>query len=212
MSATAAPGRSHGCILAENLLDASHLRDCGELRQERQFDVQRNAPRRGRFFYGQSGMSDPISLAASGDAEAQADLVVLTLKFAEEGGLSLEEALQSAELVARMAASHGGADQRLLLAGVLLKRADSATARARQEQARAAEFIEEAQSRLAALSDEGCEDASIGLAALLDGLANEGDEEAATRLTLLSEVLGPAVMQRAGAFSRFLHQQADKVN
>jgi hypothetical protein len=157
-------------------------------------------------------MSDPISLAASGDAEAQADLVVRTLKLADEGGLSLEEALQSAELVARMAASHGGADQRLLLAGVLLKRADSATAIARAQQARAAAFIEEAQGVLLVLSDEGCEDASIGLAALLDGLANDGDEEAATRLTLLSEVLGPAVMQRAGAFSRFLHQQADKVN
>ena len=152
-------------------------------------------------------MTDSTALlarAASGDAGAQMEIALVVVNGGRLGLISMEEALSGAEMPCRMAAARGGTTERLVLAGLLLARSESLMGNGNSE--RGAAYMDEAQTLLGGLSDEGCLDAAVSLAALLETRADEGDEIAADNLNLLSGLLPAATLKGAAELSRALRQ------
>lgn len=138
--------------------------------------------------------ADLIALAAVGDIEAQSALVDAALLTAQRG-VPVAEALCGAELIARMAASHGKVSDRMKLAGVLLLRA--ASLEQNGDEARRDVFHGEAVDVLDALASEGVAAAGAALLTILNGMADDGSEPAGTLLNSVVDRLGPAVVAEA---------------
>lgn len=145
-----------------------------------------------------------LSLAASGDPEAQHALAVHSINCGSAGVCPPVEAEVAAEMFARLASSSGQPRHRIMLAGVLLVRARS-VGNAGDTQ-RCANFQQEAVAVLEGLTAEGNRAAASHLAALLSTLADEGDEEAAAKLNNLSDLMGPKLMAEAVSIERLCRE------
>lgn len=124
---------------------------------------------------------DLLVAAAKGDRQAQAALVGHTIACADQGASSAGVCLGAAEVFARMAASHGRIEDRRRLSSVLLICAS--------REARAGNFAADQTYQIEAL-------------ALIDQLANEGDELSANHLVQYGAAFAPDILQLVAAAAR----------
>lgn len=144
--------------------------------------------------------------AARGDASAQSDLVLAVMQLAHEARMEVDEAATIAEPLARLAAAHGAESDRVTLLGVLLLRAGLMQKMGRPD--REAIYMDEIAALSEALIAEGNRDAARTWAAILSGLADDGDETAAARLAALADELGPDVLKEAAFLDRLFNAPA----
>lgn len=134
-----------------------------------------------------------ITAAAQGDRASQCDLRDNALRNAGEL-VPEREGLICAEVMARLAASHGHGEDVLSLCAVLLLRAAHADNQGNESRCRA--FWHEAVKLMEALVSAGELNGLTILAATLASLADDGDELAAVKLNLLMESLSPPDAER----------------
>lgn len=138
--------------------------------------------------------------AGQGDVDAQSDLVVIAMDMPSDGVCTEEEATCGAEILARIAATHGRADDLFRLAGILLLRSDFVAEKGEKE--RAEVFVGEAICILGSLAKKGDADAAKYLVGVLGQRADEGDEDAAVGLNELARVVSADVLQAAKRYAR----------
>ena len=126
-------------------------------------------------------------MAATGDLGAQRGLVAFALDAVTNGAVSFARGVWQAEPIARMAASHGEPHDRKVLAALLFYmaqiEADNGGASGSTYQA------------------EAC--------AILNGLAIDGDDEAAAHLDAIAGEVGPQVLADAAALETLAADMAD---
>ena len=127
-----------------------------------------------------------VALAARGSLPAQQRMTLLCMAK-EQCGLSHLEAYACAEPFARMAASHGKAEDLVLLAGLLRSRAIDIWRTG--DEARALRIMDELHSLFDNLALNFGSEGREMLTTLLTALADQGDEEAAIRLNRLMEIV-----------------------
>lgn len=122
-----------------------------------------------------------ISRAALGDADAQGELVDMALKQAAASIAPLSQCAAIAEVMARMAASHGRREDqyRLVAALRLCSQAELSAGQLGRSLGYEAEAL-----------------------AILNELADAGDEEAADLIQLAGDALPPSVLHYAGQLRR----------
>jgi len=127
--------------------------------------------------------ADLLSRAACGDADAQAGMVDATLRLVIAGETAFGEGVRAAEWWARLAAVHGRPKDLMSLASVLMYAAQVAV-------------------------DEGEDRRSIAYQAeailVLNGLADDGDEEAGMFLQQTADLLPPESTLLAANVERFV--------
>ena len=111
-----------------------------------------------------------LERAAFGECEAQAQLANNALEMGVAGSLGIAEAISSAEIFARMAATHRRPNDTVRLAGILMLRASMVDDGCENE---AACISAEALSILSALADEGHEEAAVFVQQIADALPPE---------------------------------------
>lgn len=145
-----------------------------------------------------------LTLAARGDRAAQSAMVGVCLAN-QLHGIPTSEFSAAAEAFARLASSHGQAEDQLVLAGVLYLRAHCAAQRG--DLALQAAYLFEASAIFDATSEWSDGEAVQFLAGMLTGLADQGVEDAAVRLNELMGKLSPA---QAAAIRSTVTQQIEQ--
>ncbi|TZG25887.1 hypothetical protein [Sphingomonas montanisoli] len=133
-------------------------------------------------------IADLLKRAASGDMQAQRDLVDHALQRTAEGYVTTDHGIAVAEAFARMAATHGGRKEQLLLSSVLFLM--SAVYAQRDEIDAAAEKQAEA-------------------VAFISDLADHGDEEAANQLQVYAHTIDPGVLIAASDWVKRYSEEAE---
>jgi hypothetical protein len=137
--------------------------------------------------------ADPDALildAAKGGQAAQTQLCQIAFEHGNQGRMNMTAAVTAAEIFARMAAAHGDQGSRFRLAGVLMLCAGHAWN----------------------MGDSGESSAyQIEAVVLLNTLADEGNEEAATSLATLIPELAPDIISAAADAARGAAEPRDPV-
>lgn len=123
---------------------------------------------------------DLIDLAAFGDRDAQVALSTYSLITNASEGTPEIEAVVAAEAFAHLAAAHGGVNETLHLANILVTK--SAVLDRLGDKARSRRTRSDADDLFDWVAEAGAPEDKQALAALLEGYADDGDDDAAIRL------------------------------